>query len=280
MAVADSLFGGANIPHLAGAMGFAVAAIGIWQSSRVANWVRDSVLRSTEIDHELAPFARQMARLVCILVSIGLAMVVAGVGTGGLVAFVSASGLGLTLALQSMLLNMASGVALLMFRPFKSNDEIEAGGVQGRVRAIKLMSTELRTAENVHVSLPNSKVWGAEIRNFTTEPMRRLDTLVPVPHAVDAAAAMELLLTVARRVEAAGLSVPIQSEVSDDPTDRPQHHEAASVAVQELREGSTVLRVRLWCRSSEVDATRARLLTEARNALPALPGWRAQSASA
>jgi small conductance mechanosensitive channel len=279
MVVADSLFGVTTIPHLAGGVGVAVAAIGIWQSGRVANWVRDGVLRSTEIDHELAPFARQMTRMVCILLSIGIAMVVAGVGTGGLVAFVSASGLGLTLALQSMLLNMASGVALLMFRPFKSNDEIEAGGVPGRVRAIKLMSTELRTAENVHVSLPNSKVWGAEIRNFTTEPMRRLDTLVPVPHAVDAAAAMELLLSVARRVEGEERSATVPADASDDPTARPQHYEPASVAVQELREGSTVLRVRIWCRSSEVDATRARLLTEARNALPALQGWRTQSTS-
>ena len=273
MAVADSLFGVGNIPHLAGAMGFAVAAIGIWQSGRVANWVRDGVLRSTEIDHELAPFARQMARLVCILFSIGIAMVVAGVGTGGLVAFVSASGLGLTLALQSMLLNMASGVALLMFRPFKSEDEIEAAGVQGRVKAIKLMSTELRTADNVHVSLPNSKVWGAEIRNFTTEPMRRIDTLVPVPHAVDAAAALEVLLEVAKRIQAAALAGPLQAEVSDDLTDRPRHHDAASVAVQELREGATVLRMRIWCRSSEVDETRTRLLTEARRALPSLAGW-------
>ena len=274
MAVADSFFGGATIPHLAGAMGFAVAAIGIWQSSRVANWVRDGVLRSTEIDHELAPFARQMTRLVCILVSMGLGMVVAGVGTGGLVAFVSASGLGLTLALQSMLLNMASGVALLMFRPFKSNDEIEAAGVQGRVHAIKLMSTELRTAENVHVSLPNSKVWGAEIRNFTTEPMRRIDTLVPVPHAVDAAAAMELLLTVARQVGADSRSAPLEAALEDDPASHPTRYEGASVAVQELREAATVLRVRVWCRSSEVDETRTRLLTEVRGVLPQLPGWR------
>lgn len=274
MMLADSVWGGGGLPHLSTAGGLAIILLGIWQSGRVANWVRDAVLRSTEIDHELAPFARQMTRLVCILVSIGVAMVVAGVGTGGLVAFVSASGLGLTLALQSMLLNMASGVALLMFRPFKSNDEIEAGGVQGRVRAIKLMSTELRTAENVHVSLPNSKVWGAEIRNFTTEPMRRIDTLVPVPHAVDAAAAIELLLEVATGIQAAALAGPLQAALEDDPASHPPRYEGASVAVQELREGSTVLRVRIWCRSSEVDETRTRLLTEARNALPKLPGWR------
>lgn len=274
MMLADSVWGGGGLPHLSTAGGLAIILLGIWQSGRVANWVRDAVLRSTEIDHELAPFARQMTRLVCILVSIGVAMVVAGVGTGGLVAFVSASGLGLTLALQSMLLNMASGVALLMFRPFKSNDEIEAGGVQGRVRAIKLMSTELRTAENVHVSLPNSKVWGAEIRNFTTEPMRRIDTLVPVPHAVDAAAAIELLLEVATGIQAAALAGPLQAALEDDPASHPPRYEGASVAVQELREGSTVLRVRIWCRSSEVDETRTRLLTEARRALPSLAGWR------
>jgi small-conductance mechanosensitive channel len=274
MAVADSFFGVATIPHFAGALGFAVGGIGIWQSGRVANWVRDGVLRSTEVDHELAPFARQMTRLVCILVSIGIGMVVAGVGTGGLVAFVSASGLGLTLALQSMLLNMASGVALLMFRPFKSNDEIEAAGVQGRVQAIKLMSTELRTADNVHVSLPNSKVWGAEIRNFTKQPLRRLDTLVPVPHAVDAAAALEVLLEVAKRIQAAALAGPLQAALEDDPASHPPRYDGASVAVQEMREAATVLRVRVWCRSSEVDETRTRLLTEVRGVLPELPGWR------
>jgi small-conductance mechanosensitive channel len=136
------------------------------------------------------------------------------------------------------------------------------------------MSTELRTADNVHVSLPNSKVWGAEIRNFTTEPMRRLDTLVPVPHAVDAAAALEVLLEVAKRIQAAALAGPLHPALGDDPAAYPPRYEGASVAVQEMREAATVLRVRVWCRSSEVDETRTRLLTEVRGVLPELAGWR------
>lgn len=256
--MADSVWGD-ELPHLSTAVGLAVLLLGIWQSGRVANWVRDAVLRSTEIDHELAPFARQMTRVVFIILSIGIGLALMDVGTGGLVAFLSASGLGLTLALQSMLLNMASGVALLMFRPFKSNDEIEAAGVQGRVHAIKLMSTELRTADNVHVSLPNSKVWGAEIRNFTTEPFRRVDTIITIPNGVDADEAMKLLLQVAQRVAAEGGATDQAAPV---------------VSVQELKESVTLLRVRLWCASNLVDERRTALLTDARRALPALAGWR------
>lgn len=259
MVNADSVWGRGGLPHLSTTVGIAVLLVGIWQSGRVANWVRNAVLRSTEIDHELAPFARQMTRVVAIIVSIGIGLALMDVGTGWLVAFLSASGLGLTLALQSMLLNMASGVALLMFRPFKSNDEIEAASVQGRVQAIKLMSTELRTADNVHVSLPNSKIWGAEIRNFTTEPFRRIDTLITVPNAVEADEALPLLLAIAQRL-AANAGAPNQPP--------------PEVAVQELKETTTVLRVRLWCASTRVEEQRFALLTEARRALPSLAGWR------
>ena len=259
MMLADSVWGGGGLPHLSTVVGLAIILLGIWQSGRVANWVRAAVLRSTEIDHELAPFARQMTRVVAIILSIGIGLALMDVGTGGLLAFLSASGLGLTLALQSMLLNMASGVALLMFRPFKSEDEIEAAGVQGRVKAIKLMSTELRTADNVHVSLPNSKVWGAEIRNFTTEPFRRIDISVTVPNAVEADEALPLLLAIAQRIaERGGAPGQPQPEVS----------------VQELKETTTTLRVRLWCASTQVDEHRFALLTEARRALPSLAGWR------
>lgn len=265
MVIADAVWSRSELPHLSTAFGLAVIVLGIWQSGRVANWVRDGVLRSTEIDHELAPFARQTTRMAFILLSVAVGLALMDVGTGGLVAFVSASGLGLTLALQSMLLNIASGVALLMFRPFKSNDEIEAAGVQGRVQAIKLMSTELRTADNVHVSLPNSKVWGAEIRNFTTEPFRRLDLAVLVPNAVEADAAMRLLLEIATR----------QSKVWGG-----ESQAAPVVSVQELRETTTVIRVRAWCASTQVDDLRTALLTEARCALPGLGGWRAATSKA
>lgn len=265
MVIADSVWSGSELPHLSTLVGLAVVVLGIWQSGRVANWVRNAVLRSTEIDHELAPFARQTTRVAFIILSVAIGLAMMDVGTGGLVAFLSASGLGLTLALQSMLLNIASGVALLMFRPFKSNDEIEAAGVQGRVQAIKLMSTELRTGENVHVSLPNSKVWGAEIRNFTTEPFRRIDTLVTIPNAVDADAAMALLTELATRLSATWGG-------GDQP--------APLVSVQELKETTTVLRVRAWCASTQVDELRTHFLTEARRALPGLAGWRAAATKA
>ena len=275
MWMAELLGGGTGSLRLAGAVGVVVAFLGVWQSGRVANWVRDGVLRSTEIDHELAPFARQTTRVLFIVLSIALGMMLAGVGTSGLVAFLSASGLGVTLALQSMLLNIASGVALLMFRPFKSNDEIEAAGIAGRVQAIKLMSTELRTSDNVHVSLPNSKVWGSEIRNFSTEPVRRIDLLMTTPNAIDLDEAMRMLVRVALEV---GGSPPEQMEVSREGAPAVTRTDTPLVTVQEIKETTTVLRVRLWCRSAMADEVRARLLTESRRQLAALPGWRQKSA--
>ena len=275
MWMAELLGGGTGSLRLAGAVGVVVAFLGVWQSGRVANWVRDGVLRSTEIDHELAPFARQTTRVLFIVLSIALGMMLAGVGTSGLVAFLSASGLGVTLALQSMLLNIASGVALLMFRPFKSNDEIEAAGIAGRVQAIKLMSTELRTSDNVHVSLPNSKVWGSEIRNFSTEPVRRIDLLMTTPNAIDLDEAMRMLVRVALEV---GGAPPEQMEVSREGAPAVTRTDTPLVTVQEIKETTTVLRVRLWCRSAMADEVRARLLTESRRQLAALPGWRQKSA--
>lgn len=277
MSIADLLGGGNGPLHLTGALGVVVAVVGVWQSGRVANWVRDGVLRSTEIDHELAPFARQTTRVLFIVLSVALGMMLAGVGTSGLVAFLSASGLGVTLALQSMLLNIASGVALLMFRPFKSNDEIEAAGVAGRVQAIKLMSTELRTADNVHVSLPNSKVWGSEIRNFSTEPVRRLDTLLTIPNAVELDDAIRLLVRIAGDVAGAP---PERRETSREGSVSVTQTEGPQVTVQEIKETTTVLRLRIWCKAAAVDELRTRLLTESRRALASLPGWRQHPAKA
>ena len=89
-------------------------------------------------------------------------------------AIIGAAGLAIGLALQGTLSNIAAGVMLMIFRPFKLDDYVEIGGHSGTVSDVKLFTTELTDVENVLTIIPNSQVWGSAIVNYSYFPERRL----------------------------------------------------------------------------------------------------------
>lgn len=108
-----------------------------------------------------------------------------GVQTTSLVAVLGAAGLAIGLAMQNTLSNLAAGVMLLLFRPFKMGDGIEAGGLAGTVAQVSLFHTTLVTGENIQVIAPNSSLWNAAIRNLSHFPTRKAEIMVPLRYEAD-----------------------------------------------------------------------------------------------
>ncbi|MBM3512360.1 MAG: mechanosensitive ion channel [Alphaproteobacteria bacterium] len=161
-----------------------------------AGWMSNGIMRafgkSPRVDQTLVTFAASTARYAVLTFTIIAVLSSVGVQTTSFVAVLGALGLAVGLALQGTLNHVASGVLLIMFRPFKVGDAIEAAGVSGVVKAITLFTTEIATADNVKVIVPNGTVWGGTIRNLTAHPTRAVTIDIPIAHANDIDRALSL----------------------------------------------------------------------------------------
>ena len=108
-----------------------------------------------------------------------------GVQTTSFVAVIGAAGLAVGLALQGSLSNFASGVLLILFKPFKVGDFIKAGGEAGVVVEVGILTTEMKTPDNIKIILPNSAIMGGSITNVSAHPTRRVDMVVGVSYGDD-----------------------------------------------------------------------------------------------
>jgi small conductance mechanosensitive channel len=122
-----------------------------------------------------------------------------GVETASLVALLGAGGLAIGLALQGSLSNFAAGVLIVLFRPFRTGDFIEGGGQTGVVRSIQLFTTTLSTLDNKRVIVPNSKMMGDSITNYSVEGARRLDLTASISYRDSVETAKATLLEVLYR---------------------------------------------------------------------------------
>jgi small conductance mechanosensitive channel len=152
----------------------------------LAGWAERAVsgglARIKVADQMLRGFFASLARWGLLAVT-GIAVLERlGVQTTSLVAILGAAGLAVGLALQGTLSNLAAGVMLLLFRPFRVGDSIEAGALSGKVGQVSLFHTQLVTGDNIQVITPNSVVWSASIRNMTHFPTRKVDILVPLAY--------------------------------------------------------------------------------------------------
>jgi len=149
-----------------------VLLIGWWVARMVERATQRALSRTPQLDSMVAGFAASAARYA-VLVLTGLIVIqLIGIQATSLVAVLGAASLAIGLALQGTLSNLAAGVMLLIFRPFKVGDEIEVEGKRGKVKGLNLFMTEL-VSENVQILLPNGKVWGAPLTNFSTYSQQR-----------------------------------------------------------------------------------------------------------
>ncbi len=210
-----------------------ILIVGVWIAGRVEAVIKKALGRAKRVDAMLVSFFASAGRYL-VLIFVGVAVLGRfGIETTSLIAVLGAAGLAIGLALQGTLSNVAAGVMLLIFRPFKVGDFIEGGGHAGTVKTLNLFFTELATPDNIQIVVPNSDVWGTSIRNFSTHAERRVDFLIGVSYDTDLDQAMAALNDV----------IAAEPRIKSDPE--------PMVAVSELGDSSVNFVVRVWTQNAD-----------------------------
>jgi small conductance mechanosensitive channel len=157
-----------------------VALIGWWAASFAERATRRALMRLAYMDPTAGAFLSSFVYYAVLVVALAIILQMIGVQATSLVAILGAASLAIGLALQGTLSNVAAGVMLLIFRPFRLGDSIEVAGKSGTVKNLNLFMTELATVENVQVFIPNGQVWGGALSNFSTYETRHISMSFPV----------------------------------------------------------------------------------------------------
>ncbi|AWB71497.1 small-conductance mechanosensitive channel MscS [Vibrio cholerae] len=144
-----------------------------------------NVLKKKEMDKAVVDFIHGLVRYTLFIIVLIAALSRIGVQTASVVAVIGAAGLAVGLALQGSLSNFAAGVLIVAFRPFKSGDYVEIGGVAGSVDSIQIFQTVLKSPDNKMVVVPNSAVIGGAITNYSRHETRRVDMVIGVSYKSD-----------------------------------------------------------------------------------------------
>ena len=147
---------------------------GWWLSARAAESAQRALDR-THLDETVRPMLANTFQWMVRVLTIVLVLSQFGVQTASIIAMLGAAGLAIGLALQGTLQNIAAGLMLVLLRPFRVGQYIDAQGVAGTVREVSLFMTELTTADGVCLRVPNGKLWGSAITNYSENASRRID---------------------------------------------------------------------------------------------------------
>lgn len=215
----------------------AIVVIGRWVASMLRGVVRKAAERGGA-DPTLVPFFANVAYAALLTgVFLGAADVL-GFPATSFVAIVGAAGLAIALAFQGTLSHLASGVMLLTFRPFQVGDFVDAGGTSGTVEEIGMFTTTLRTPDNIRIIVPNSKISGETIKNYSANATRRIDLVIGVHYDDD----LDLAKSTIERI------ITADERVLEDP--------APVVEVNELGASSVDFVVRPWVKTEDFWATK------------------------
>lgn len=160
---------------------FVIFIVGKWVAHFVANFAQRLMLKA-HVEKTLALFGKNILYSIIMAFVVVAALNKLGVETTSFVAILGAAGLTVGLALQGSLANFAAGVMLVMFKPFKVGDFIEAGGVLGSVQEIQIFNTILSAPDNRRIVVPNSKITGDNITNFSDLDKRRIDLIFGISY--------------------------------------------------------------------------------------------------
>ena len=209
-----------------------VIVIGLWIANATTSAVKKT-MNKRGVDPSLQPFLGGIiGTLLKVMVCIS-AISMLGVQMTSFVAILGAAGLAVGMALSGMLSNFAGGVMILIFKPFKAGDFIEAQGHMGTVSEIQIFNTILLTPDNKTIIIPNGGLSTGSMTNFSTEPQRRVDMTFGIGYGDDTAKAREVMM---------GL-INADDRILKDPE--------PFVAVSELADSSVNFVVRVWCNAAD-----------------------------
>ncbi|MDA8478278.1 small-conductance mechanosensitive channel MscS [Citrobacter sp. Awk 4] len=211
----------------------AIIIVGMIVARIVSNTV-NRLMVARQIDSTVADFLSALVRYGIIAFTLIAALGRVGVQTASVIAVLGAAGLAVGLALQGSLSNLAAGVLLVMFRPFRAGEYVDLGGVAGTVLNVQIFSTTLRSVDGKIVVIPNGKIIAGNIINFSREPVRRNEFMISVTYDADIDQVKKILTDI------------IQSE------DRILKDREMTVRLNELGASSINFVVRVWSNSSDL----------------------------
>jgi small conductance mechanosensitive channel len=190
-------------------------------------------LAKANVDATVTSFFAQFAYIIVMLAAVLASLAKFGVQTTSFVAILGAAGFAVGMALQGTLSHFAAGVLLLIFRPIKVGDFVEVGGVSGTVKEVRLFTTVMATPDNVHMIVPNSKIFNDTIKNFSVNDTRRIDLTIGIGYGDSIDRAMEVLMEVMRADE----------RIIQEP--------APQIVVTDLGDSSVNLLLRCWTKRAD-----------------------------
>ena len=211
--------------------------IGAWVIKRIKHAL-ERYFKRKQTDRAMASFISSFISIALTVLLIIVLVGTLGVNTTSLAALLAAGGMALGMALSGTVQNFAGGLMLMIFKPFKAGDYIEAQGYAGVVTEVNIVGTHLTTIDNRRVVLPNGTLSNGNIVNYSSFPLRRIDLPVSVEYGTDAAACKEKILAIVRED---GRILDAETPGAADPF----------VAVQKLSDSSVQFIVRAWVKGSD-----------------------------
>ena len=206
--------------------------LGLWIIKRIMKVIR-KLMQKSSVDASLLSF---LVPLISILLKVLLLLSVismVGIETTSFVAVLASAGFAVGMALQGSLGNFAGGVLILLFKPYKVGDYIEAQGFAGTVKEIHIFNTVMLTVDNKRIFIPNGSISNGPITNFTAEAIRRLDLNFSIGYKDDIDKAKNIIHSI----------INSDNRILTEP--------APLIAVGQLLENSVNLFVRIWCKTDE-----------------------------
>jgi small conductance mechanosensitive channel len=228
----------------------AIFIVGRWIARWLTNLVRKLMVRS-KLDEMLVNFLSNIVFTILMLAVVMAALDHLGIQTTSLLAVFGAAGLAIGLALKDSLANFSSGVMIILFRPFKVGDLIEAGGASGVVEEVRMFATVLKTGDNREVIVPNGQIYSGMIVNYSAKDTRRIDLVFGIGYGDDIARAKQIMADIMQQ----------DTRILADP--------APAVAIAELGDRSVNFNVRPWVRSEDYWPVHADLLEKIKLAFDA-----------
>ena len=225
--------------------------VGFGAARVVASKAEGGFNKAPNSDPGLSRFFASLVKFLLMLVVVMAALSVIGVDTSPIFGLIAASGAALAFVLQGALGNVAAGVMLVLFKPYKIGDDVEVGGESGKVSAIELTATRLTTTDNVDIIIANGKIWGGTIKNYTSMGARRLDRDFGISYDDD----------IDKAIAAITAAAAANPRVHADP--------APWAKVVNLGDSSVDIQLRAWCDAADYKALSTEISQPVKQALDA-----------
>lgn len=210
-----------------------IYCVGAWLIKK-AKKITSKILTSRNIDPSLTTFILSLLSISLTVLLIVITVQTLGVDTSSFVALLAGSGLAIGMALSGTLQNFAGGIMILVFRPFKVGDYIEAQGYEGTVDSIQITATVIKTVDNKTIILPNGALSGGTINNYSTSLTRRCDWELNIPYGADVEKVKEII----------GAVLSSHGKVINEPAE-------PFIALKSFGPNAIVITIRAWVKSED-----------------------------